>query len=152
MTADSAVDDAGYLVAPADWPGDEQSIRALRERVFIQEQGVPAELEWDGLDPGCAHLLAYDMEGNAIATARMQANGHIGRMAVLPEWRGHGVGSSMLLMLVELAAAHELDEVYLDAQTSAASFYHQHGFIASGEEFATAGIPHIRMSRFTTDP
>lgn len=152
MTADSAEDDSGYLVAPADWPGDEQSIRALRERVFIQEQGIPAELEWDGLDPDCAHLLAYDMEGNAIATARMQTDGHIGRMAVLPEWRGHGVGSSLLLMLVELAAAHELDEVYLDAQTSAASFYHQHGFIATGEEFAAAGIPHIRMSRFTNDP
>lgn len=152
MTADSAEDDVGYLVAPADWPGDEQSIRVLRERVFIQEQGIPAELEWDGLDPECAQLLAYDMDGNAIATARMQADGHIGRMAVLPEWRGRGVGSSLLLMLVELAAAHGLDEVYLDAQTSVASFYHQHGFIASGEEFSAAGIPHIRMSRFTTDP
>ena len=54
--------------------------------------------------------------------------------------------------VVELAAAHELDEVYLDAQTSVASFYHQHGYIATGEEFTTAGIPHIRMTRFTTDP
>ena len=152
MSADSAEDDAGYLVAPADWPGDETTIRAIRERVFIQEQGIPAELEWDGLDSECVHMLAYDMAGKAIATARMQADGHIGRMAVLPEWRGHGVGSSLLLMLVELAAAHELDEVYLDAQTSVASFYHQHGFIATGEEFDTAGIPHIRMSRFTTDP
>ncbi len=152
MTSETAADDAGFLVAPADWPGDEQSIRALRERVFIHEQGIPAELEWDGIDADCAHLLAYDMEGNAIATARMQADGHIGRMAVVPEWRGHGVGGSLLLMLVELAAAHKLDEVYLDAQTSVASFYHQHGFIAYGDEFMAAGIPHIRMSRFTSDP
>lgn len=152
MTVDSAENDAGYLVAPADWSGDEPAIRAIRERVFVAEQGVPPGFEWDGLDPDCAQLLAYDMEGNAIATARMQGDGHIGRMAVLPEWRGHGVGSALLLMLIELAAVHGLDEVYLDAQTSAASFYHQHGFIASGAEFITAGIPHIRMSRFTSDP
>lgn len=152
MTTESAASETGYLVAPADWPGDESAIRAIRERVFVAEQGVPENLEWDGIDPDCAHLLAYDMEGHPIATARMQADGHIGRMAVLPEWRGRGVGGAMLLMLIELAAAHGLDEVYLDAQTSAAGFYHQHGFIAAGNEFETAGIPHIRMSRFTTDP
>lgn len=152
MTTDPAADEAGYLVAPADWPGDESAIRTIREQVFVTEQGVPADLEWDGIDPDCAHLLAYDMDGHPIATARMQADGHIGRMAVLPEWRGRGVGGAMLLMLIELAAAHGLDEVYLDAQTGAAGFYHQHGFIAAGAEFEAAGIPHIRMSRFTTDP
>jgi predicted GNAT family N-acyltransferase len=120
--------------------------------VFVRELGIPADQEWDGLDPECAHLLAYDMDGNPIGTARMQADGHIGRMAVLPDWRGRGVGSALLLMLIELAAAHGLDEVFLNAQTAAADFYHRHGFIASGEEFSAAGIPHIRMSRFTTDP
>ena len=79
------------LSPPADWPGDEQSIRAIRERVFIDEQGIPAELEWDGLDPGCAHLLAYDMEGNAIATARMQANG------ISAEWRYCQSGAAVAL-------------------------------------------------------
>lgn len=153
MTADSAeTGDAGYLVAHADWPGDAATIRSIRDAVFVRELGVPADLEWDGLDPDCAHLLAYDMAGNPIATARLQADGHIGRMAVLPEWRGRGVGGAMLLMLIELAAAHGLDEVYLDAQVSAAGFYHRHGFISTGDEFETAGIPHIRMSRFTTDP
>jgi predicted GNAT family N-acyltransferase len=153
MTTDSAEsEDAGYLVAPADWPGDAAAIRAIREQVFVREQGVPADLEWDGLDVDCAHLLAYDMQGNAIGTARMQADGHIGRMAVLPEWRGRGVGSALLLMLIDLAATHELEEVFLDAQVSAADFYHRHGFIASGGEFSTAGIPHLRMARFTTDP
>lgn len=153
MTAESAEpEDAGYLIAPADWPGDAGAIRTIREAVFVHELGVPVELEWDGLDPDCAHLLAYDMEGNPIGTARMQADGHIGRMAVLPAWRGRGVGGALLLMLIELAAAHELDEVYLDAQTAAAGFYHLHGFIASGDEFSAAGIPHIRMTRFTADP
>lgn len=153
MTADSiATEDAGYLIAPADWPGDASAIRAIREQVFVQEQGVPAELEWDGSDPHCAHLLAYDMQGNAIGTARMQADGHIGRMAVVREWRGRGVGSALLSMLIDLAAAHGLDEIFLDAQVAAADFYHRHGFIGSGEEFSAAGIPHRRMARFSTDP
>ncbi|MBI5042142.1 MAG: GNAT family N-acetyltransferase [Gammaproteobacteria bacterium] len=151
MTAESAeTEDTGYLIAPADWPGDAASLRAIRDAVFVRELGISPDLEWDGLDPDCAHLLAYDMDGNPIGTARMQADGHIGRMAVLPEWRG--VGGALLLMLIELAAAHNLDEVYLDAQTQAAGFYHLHGFIASGDEFEAAGIPHIRMTRFTTDP
>lgn len=153
MTADSAEsEDAGYLIAPADWPGDAGAIRSIREAVFVRELGIPADQEWDGLDPDCAHLLAYDMAGNPIGTARMQADGHIGRMAVLPAWRGRGVGSALLLMLIERAAAVGLDEVYLNAQTAAATFYFRHGFIATGEEFEAAGIPHIRMSRFTTDP
>lgn len=153
MTAEfTETEDAGYLIAPADWPGDAASIRAIRDAVFVRELGIAADLEWDGLDADCAHLLAYDMDGNPIGTARMQADGHIGRMAVLPEWRGHGVGGALLLMLIELAAAHNLDEVHLDAQTQAASFYHRHGFIASGDEFEAAGIAHIRMTRFTTDP
>ncbi len=153
MTAESTdSDDAGFLLAPADWPGDEASIRAIRQAVFIDELGIAPELEWDGKDGDCVHLLAYAMDGKPIATARMRADGQIGRMAVLPAWRGHGVGSSLLLMLVELAAAHDLDEVYLSAQTSAAGFYHLHGFIATGDEFTTAGIPHIPMKRFTTDP
>lgn len=156
MTVESAetedAEDAGYLIATAAWPGDEASIRAIRTAVFVREQGIDADLEWDGKDADCVHLLAYDMDGNAIATARMQADGHIGRMAVLPDWRGRGVGSALLMMLIDRAAAHDLDEVYLSAQTSAASFYHLHGFIASSEEFTAAGIPHIYMKRFTTDP
>lgn len=153
MTADSAdTEDAGYLVAPAHWPGDESAIRAIRTAVFVRELGIPDELEWDGLDPDCAHLLAYDMAGRPVGTARLQADGHIGRMAVLSEWRGRGVGGALLLMLIDLAAAHGLDEVFLDAQTAAAGFYHRHGFIASGDEFEAAGIPHIRMTRFTAEP
>ncbi len=153
MTVDSAEsDDSGYLVAPADWPGDAGSIREIRDAVFVGEMGISADLEWDGLDPDCAHLLAYDMAGNPIGTARLQVDGHIGRLAVLPDWRGRGVGSALLLMLIELAAAHSLDEVFLDAQTAVAGFYHRHGFIASGAAFETAGIPHIRMTRFTADP
>lgn len=142
----------GFLVARADWEADRSAIRRIREQVFVHELQVPAELEWDGLDADCVHLLAYDMDGRAIATARMQANGHIGRMAVLAEWRGQGVGSALLLTLLELAGEHGLEEVFLNAQTQAAPFYHRHGFIAEAEPFEEAGIPHLRMSRFCADP
>lgn len=153
MTSDIAEpEEAGYLVAPADWPGDEAAIRAIREAVFVRELGIPAGLEWDGRDADCVHLLAYDMAGNPIGTARMLADGHIGRMAVLPDWRGRGVGGTLLIMLMDIAQAHGIAEVFLNAQTAAAGFYHRHGFIAAGDEFESAGIPHIRMARFTGDP
>ncbi|HPV81749.1 MAG TPA: GNAT family N-acyltransferase, partial [Nitrospira sp.] len=71
-----------------DWVDAEPLIRPVRETVFIHEQAVPEELEWDGLDPQCAHVLAWNDQGDAIGTARMQPNGTIGRMAVLKDWRG----------------------------------------------------------------
>lgn len=152
MAADSAKTDSGYLIAAADWPIDEAALRRIREQVFVQEQGVPTELEWDGKDSECLHLLAYDLAGHAIATARLQPNGKIGRMAVLPAWRGRGVGGALLSMLIERAAALGLSEVFLHAQQSAVSFYHQYGFIATGEPFQEAGITHVSMTRFTSDP
>ncbi|TKB87265.1 MAG: GNAT family N-acetyltransferase, partial [Nitrospira sp.] len=68
-----------------DWTTTESAIRAIRETVFIHEQGVPVELEWDGLDLSCAHVLAWNDREEAIGTARMQQNGTIGRMAVLKD-------------------------------------------------------------------
>lgn len=145
---DDAAPETGFLIARADWEADATAIRAIRTAVFVDEQGIDAELEFDDTDPLCVHYLAYDMNGRPIATARMAADGRIGRMAVLPEYRNQGVGSALLLSLIELAGEHKLDEVYVHAQESAATFYHQHGFIATGEPFEEAGIPHYSMSRF----
>lgn len=145
-------DDIGFLVARADWDTDRQAIRAIRQAVFVQELGIPEALEFDDADADCVHYLAYGMSGNPVATARMQANGQIGRMAVLPEWRGRGVGSALLLSLIELASEHRLKEVFVHAQTEAAGFYHLHGFIAAGDPFEFAGIAHIPMSRFCDEP
>lgn len=138
----------GYLIARADWSVDETTLRAIRQQVFVEEQGIPADQEWDGQDEQSAHFLAYDLQGAPIATIRMLNNGHIGRLAVLPDWRRQGVGSSLLLAAIELADEHGLDKVYLHAQIDSSTFYHLHGFMNEGEPFDEAGIPHIRMSRY----
>ncbi|WHZ24404.1 MAG: GNAT family acetyltransferase YjcF [Nitrospira sp.] len=127
------------------WDEAERAIRAIRETVFIVEQGVPKDLEWDGLDPACAHVLAWDDHGEAIGTARMQVNGTIGRMAVLKDWRGRGIGRALLSALLELAAQRDLARVTLSAQTHAIGFYERAGFRPIGDLFLDAGIPHRKM-------
>jgi predicted GNAT family N-acyltransferase len=134
-------------VALVEWAKTEPAIRAIRETVFIREQAVPEELEWDGLDPSCAHVLAWNDHGEAIGTARMQENGTIGRMAVLKGWRGRGVGLALLQTLLDLAAKQGLTRVTLSAQTHAVVFYERAGFRAIGEPFMDAGIPHRKMVR-----
>ena len=123
-------------------------VEPVREAVFMREQGVPAELEWDGLDAGSLHAVAADASGNAIGTARLLDDGRIGRMAVLIPWRRRGVGSAILMRFV--AAAHDrgLHVMRLHAQTHAVAFYARHGFESEGEEFLEAGIPHVAMRRY----
>ncbi|HEX2056295.1 MAG TPA: GNAT family N-acetyltransferase [Nitrospiraceae bacterium] len=130
-----------------DWAKHEPAIRAVREAVFIREQGVPVDLEWDGLDPLCMHLLAWSDRGEPIGTARMRAEGKIERMAVLESWRGRGVGRALLRTLVELAARRGLVRVTLAAQTHAVGFYERAGFRPVGDLFMDAGIPHRLMVR-----
>ena len=127
------------------WVDAEPLIRPVRETVFIHEQAVPEELEWDGLDPQCAHVLAWNDQGDAIGTARMQANGTIGRMAVLKDWRGRGAGRALLEALLDLAGKQGLARVALSAQTHAIGFYERAGFHVVGELFIDAGIPHRKM-------
>lgn len=134
-----------FTVREARWEEAPEQLRAIRECVFIREQGVPEDMEWDGLDAECIHLLAETEQGDAIGTVRLLADGHLGRMAVLKEWRGKGVGSALLLRTIELARDMGLRRVVLNAQTTALGFYEKAGFTASGGEFMDAGIPHYRM-------
>jgi predicted GNAT family N-acyltransferase len=134
-----------YRVREADWERDQAALRAIRESVFVREQGVPIELEWDGLDPHCLHLLAETGNGAAVGTARLLPDGHIGRMAVLPEWRGRGIGRALLQALIDAARRGGVARVILNAQTYAIAFYEKAGFEAVGAEFLDAGIPHRRM-------
>jgi len=122
-------------------------IKAVREQVFILEQHVPEELEWDEHDAKAIHVVALDTNDQVIGTARLLNDGHIGRMAVLEAWRNNGIGSAMLEKLLLLAQQRKLSKVFLHAQTAAIGFYENHGFITLGEEFMDAGIPHRYMEK-----
>ncbi len=134
-----------FTVRRVCWSEDEAPLRAVRQAVFVAEQGVPLALEWDGEDPDCLHLLALSASGEPVGTARMTREGHIGRMAVLALWRKRGVGSALLQDLLDAARRQGLAEVYLNAQVRAAGFYLHHGFEPVGEVFLDADIPHRRM-------
>jgi predicted GNAT family N-acyltransferase len=142
--------DEAIRVELVDWSRAERLIRPIRATVFIHEQDVPEELEWDGLDPQCTHALAWNGAGEAIGTARMQSAGTIGRMAVLKTWRGRGAGRALLDALLDVAYRQGLSRVTLSAQTHAIGFYERAGFRAVGELFMDAGIPHRKMEKTLT--
>jgi predicted GNAT family N-acyltransferase len=131
----------------ADWEREREAMRAVRTAVFIQEQGVPQDIEWDDMDPLCVHVLAVDADGAPVGTGRLAPDGKIGRMAVLKDWRGAGVGAAILEFLVESARERGIKSCRLNAQSHALGFYLGHGFTPQGEEFLEAGIPHRRMER-----
>lgn len=136
-----------FQVKRVYWREAETDLRILREFVFIREQNVPPELEWDGEDEKAVHVLARDHKGRGIATARMISDGHIGRMAVLRAWRHRGVGTKLLTALITIAQARQLPRVKLDAQVRAIDFYQRFGFEPQGDTFLDAGIPHQHMTR-----
>lgn len=135
----------GFDVRDVDYTADLPFLREIRDSVFVKEQQVPLELEWDAIDPDCWHVLALDRQGNAIGTGRLTPQHTIGRMAVLPAWRGHGVGDALLQRLIALAIDMNWPEVSLHAQLSAIGFYQKHGFSAYGPEYLEAGIRHQSM-------
>ena len=132
----------------ADWSRDRdrEALRAIRTEVFVQEQAVPESLEWDELDAPSVHVLARDGSGEPIACGRLTPARKIGRMAVRRPWRGSGVGVAVLRELVARARALDWPEVSLDAQVQAIGFYEREGFVAHGEVFDDAGIPHRHMT------
>lgn len=129
----------------ADWHRYRNPICAIRRRVFIEEQQVPEDMEWDGLDAMAIHVLGRTDNGPACGTARMLPDGRIGRMAVLPAYRNRGLGSALLQKLMVLAVDAGLEQLSLHAQIRAIPFYRHHGFEARGNEFSEAGIPHRLM-------
>jgi len=132
-----------FRVEPADYVVDFKDLRSIREPVFVVEQAVPLEEEWDELDPKCQHVIARDSEHNPIGTGRLTPEHKIGRMAVLREWRGKGVGEALLVALIDQARAQGLREVSLNAQVGALGFYEKFGFQPYGERFEEAGIEHL---------
>lgn len=134
-----------YRLTLADWSTQQKEAQALRYEVFVIEQLVPVELEWDEMDAVCLHAVVYDEQGQAIGTGRLLPDGHIGRMAVIKSARGKGIGSAILRSLMLHAKERGDQAVLLNAQTHAEPFYRRHGFLREGVEFMEAGIPHIQM-------
>jgi len=129
----------------ASWPADRDALARVRHEVFVNEQGVPQALEFDGLDPTALHWLATGSAGEPVATLRMLPSGQIGRMAVCKPWRGHGIGSHLLDCALEAATRHGWREVWLNAQNDRIGFYARHEFFVISDTFEDAGIPHRRM-------
>jgi predicted GNAT family N-acyltransferase len=127
-----------------DWPKAKTEARRIRFIVFVDEQRVPPDLEMDEHDASSIHALAF-AEGQAVGTGRLLLDGHIGRMAVLKEWRGRGVGRALLRALIEAARRRGDKDVVLNSQVHALGFYGAEGFEAEGPVYEEAGIPHQVM-------
>lgn len=132
------------VIRLADWEKDKTALRAIRSQVFIKEQKVPEDMEWDEFDASATHFLAQK-NGLPIACARLKADGQIGRMAVLVDYRNAGTGTKLLQFVLQTSAEKSLDSVYLHAQVTAIAFYEKHGFVSLGDVFYEAGIPHRAM-------
>jgi predicted GNAT family N-acyltransferase len=135
------------VASAADMP----EVAALRTRVFVDEQGVPAEIERDAADDTAVHVLSRDDGGRVVATGRLLLGGDgtasIGRMAADPAVRGRGHGSAVLTELHRQAAQRGVREIELHAQLTARAFYERAGYTAVGDVYEEAGIAHITMRR-----
>ncbi|MET8170339.1 GNAT family N-acetyltransferase [Streptomyces sp. NPDC005329] len=150
----------GYAVRVAEDPADREACFAVRKEVFVGEQGVPEDLEYDEHDPGAVHVLAVREDGLPLGTGRLlygeaaaartggdPSVGSLGRLAVTREARGLGVGVALVRAIEEAARALGLAAVDLHAQTQALGFYERLGYTAYGPEDLEAGIPHRSMRR-----
>jgi predicted GNAT family N-acyltransferase len=147
IPAYTPVDIVEFAVETGSWDELGPRARAVRDAVFIEEQNVPRNIEQDEHDAASRHVLAQDGEGAAIGTGRLLPDGFIGRMAVLADWRGKGVGRALLERLLEEARRLAQDRLALHSQTQACGFYRRFGFVEEGPEFLEAGIPHRTMVR-----
>ena len=134
-----------YQIRMVRWQDEASVLRIIRTTVFIHEQRIPEDLEWDDFDLVSMHVLALNSDEPPIGTARLLPDGHIGRMAVLKEWRGKGLGTAMLLRILEELRNRRIQKAILNAQTTAIKFYEKFGFQVSGKEFTEAEIPHVKM-------
>ncbi len=130
-------------------PAERAQCLAIRMEVFVHEQQVPAELELDEYDDDATHVLLTE-DGVPLATARLvdkHGVAKIGRVAVVKDARGRGLGLRVMEAMLEEARRQGFGNAMLDSQTYAIPFYEKLGFAAEGEEFDDAGIPHRLMRR-----
>lgn len=130
-------------VTQVEWHPNKEALKEIRNQVFIEEQGVPVELEWDDLDENSEHWLGY-IDNTPVACARVIDKHKIGRMAVLRPYRQMGIGGEMLSALKDYYSKQE-ESLSLSAQCHAYSFYQANGFSAYSAPYEDANIPHIDM-------
>jgi len=130
-----------------NWEQAQTIAGPIRFGIFVGEQNVPPGIELDDKDAECLHAIAYDDAGAPIGTGRLLPDGHIGRMAVVKEWRRRGIGAMILNALVDEARKRGHKEVVLSAQLQAAEFYREQGFVAEGKVYQDAGILHQDMRK-----
>lgn len=140
---------AEIQVVPTSYSENRELIFGIRKAVFVIEQSVPEEIEMDDHDADAQHVLAL-LDGKPVGTGRITAEGRIGRMAVLRESRGLGVGREILLALMGMGRGYPVDQLCLSAQCHAIRFYERMGFVARGDIYEEAGIPHRWMERLNT--
>jgi predicted GNAT family N-acyltransferase len=130
------------------WHSPKQALlKEVRVQVFIREQHVPLAIEWDEHDADAIHLLALDQAGKAIACARILKIGRVGRMAVLREWRGKGLGLALLEKAITICQSLGMQSIAISSQTHAIAFYQKAGFIVTSEAYIDANIWHVDMQR-----
>lgn len=134
-----------FSIKKTTWNTDETALKKVRDAVFVKEQRVPAELEWDEHDQDSVHFLALDESGEAMGCIRLMPNGQISRLSVLEQHRNAGIGKALLVAASEEAKTLEMKEIFLHAQTHATSFYEAAGFTVTGGIFLEADIPHRQM-------
>lgn len=133
-----------FNVIQVSWATHSSQLIAVREPVFVVEQEVEPDFEWDEIDAVAIHLLALS-KGQPVGCARIINHKKIGRMAVLKEWRGHGVGQALLQEAINICQAHGTKAIKLTAQTHAITFYKQAGFVEISGVYQDANIPHVDM-------
>ena len=144
---DTSLLTSGFRVEPADWhtERDQADLRHVRTDVFIVGQNIPADEEWDDLDPRSIHVVARDANDAPIGTGRLTPDHKIGRMAVLASWRGKHVGDAIMRALIERARQIGYPALEMHAQSYAIPFYSRFGFAPYGDEFMECEIPHYMM-------
>ena len=135
---------ANFQIEVVSWQQAEQDLRAIRTPVFIKEQAVAPDFEWDEIDQVAVHLLATQ-NNKPIACLRIIDYHKIGRMAVLKEFRGNGLGATLLLEAVKICKAHGSKTVHLSAQTHAIGFYEKCGFKVTSAVYQDVHIAHVDM-------
>lgn len=132
-------------IRKTSWADDQGPLSALRRAVFIDEQHVPEDMEWDEHDATSTHFLALAADGTPAGCIRLIPSGQISRLCVLAERRSEGIGRLLLEAAIDDARRLGLREIFLHAQTHATSFYESAGFSVDGGIFVEAGIPHRLM-------